>query len=101
LYWGATLELQIPFFFLPKDTGIRGAIYTDVGSIWDYKGPTSWAVTGETIIPSDSSAIRASAGVGIIWDSPFGPLRFDLAFPYMKQSYDRTQVFRFSGGTSF
>ena len=44
---------------------------------------------------------RSSAGVGLIWDSPLGPLRFDLAFALTKQSYDRTQVFRFSGGTKF
>ena len=101
MFWGATLELQVPFFFLPKSIGMRGALYTDAGSLWNYQGPTSWSVTGETITPVDSSAVRASVGVGIIWDSPFGPLRFDLAFPYLKQSYDKTQIFRFSGGTSF
>ena len=33
--------------------------------------------------------IRSSVGVGLIWDSPFGPLRFDMAFPLTKQSYDQ------------
>jgi outer membrane protein insertion porin family len=36
-----------------------------------------------------------------LWASPFGPLRFDLAYPITAQSFDRKQVFRFSGGTSF
>ena len=45
--------------------------------------------------------IRSSVGVGLIWDSPLGPLRFDLAYPLTKESYDRTQIFRFSGGTKF
>jgi outer membrane protein insertion porin family len=45
--------------------------------------------------------IRSAAGVGLIWDSPFGPLRFDLAYPITKQSYDHTQIFRFGGGTKF
>ena len=40
-------------------------------------------------------------GGSIIWDSPFGPLRFDLAYPILKQPYDRTQVFQFGGGTRF
>ena len=45
--------------------------------------------------------IRSSVGVGLIWDSPLGPLRFDFAIPLTKESYDRTQIFRFSGGTKF
>ncbi len=45
--------------------------------------------------------IRSSVGVGLIWDSPFGPLRFDLAYPLTKAPYDHTQIFRFGGGTKF
>jgi outer membrane protein insertion porin family len=45
--------------------------------------------------------IRSSVGAGLIWSSPFGPLRFDFAFPVTKASYDRKQWFRFGGGTSF
>ncbi len=37
----------------------------------------------------------------MIWDSPFGPLRFDFAYPISKASYDRTQFFAFGGGTHF
>ncbi|MGE0564570.1 MAG: outer membrane protein assembly factor BamA [Pseudolabrys sp.] len=101
LYWGASAEVQVPVFWLPKEVGIKLAGFVDAGSLWDYKGPTSWTVTGETLTVADSSSIRASAGIGLLWDSPLGPIRFDLAFPFMKESYDRTQVFRFSGGTSF
>ena len=61
----------------------------------------TWNVTGETLQVADCAAIRSSVGVGFIWDSPLGPLRFDLAFALTKESYDRTQVFRFSGGTKF
>jgi len=45
--------------------------------------------------------VNSSVGVGLLWASPFGPLRFDLAYPVTKQSFDRTQIFRFSGGTVF
>ena len=70
--------------------------------MWNYKGPTSWNLTGETLTPApDSAAIRASVGVGLIWNSPFGPLRFDYSIPLMKQGYDRVQAFRFGGGTKF
>jgi outer membrane protein insertion porin family len=101
MYWGATAEVQVPVFWFPKEIGIKLAGFVDAGSLWNYKGPTSWDVTGETLTVADSSSIRASAGVGLLWDSPLGPLRFDLAFPFMKESYDKTQVFRFSGGTTF
>jgi outer membrane protein insertion porin family len=37
----------------------------------------------------------------LIWQSPFGPLRFDLAAPILKDRYDRTQFFRFGGGAKF
>ena len=47
-YWGASLEFQYPFYFLPKDTGFRGAVFVDAGSVWDYKGETTYSpATGE------------------------------------------------------
>jgi outer membrane protein insertion porin family len=112
LYWGATVEAQTPLYFLPKDIGIKVAVFADAGSLWNYEGPTSWNVTGETLqVGLDSaSMIRSSVGVGLLWDSPMGPLRFDLAYPITKycatgiggnEVCDRTQVFRFSGGTKF
>ena len=45
--------------------------------------------------------VRSSVGAGLIWDSPFGPLRFDYAFPITKDPADRIQELRFSGGTKF
>ncbi len=42
-YWGASLEFQYPFYFLPKDTGFRGAVFVDAGSVWGYKGETQIA----------------------------------------------------------
>ncbi len=101
MYWGASVEAQTPFHFLPKDSGIKGAAFADAGSLWGYKGPTSWNVTGETLNPADSNKVRASVGVGLLWASPFGPIRFDFAFPVMKEDYDHVQQFRFSGGTRF
>ena len=47
------------------------------------------------------AAVRASVGASLIWDSPFGPLRFDFAYPLLKQSYDRLQWFQFGGGARF
>jgi outer membrane protein insertion porin family len=101
MYWGASLEAQTPLYFLPKEIGIKLAVYADAGSLWNYQSETSWAVTGETLQLGNDNTVRSSVGVGLIWDSPLGPLRFDLAYALTKASYDRTQFFRFSGGTKF
>jgi outer membrane protein insertion porin family len=101
MFWGASVEAQTPLYFLPKEIGIKLAAFADAGSLWNYRGPTYWNVTGEQLAVGDSPAIRSSVGVGLIWDSPLGPLRFDLAYALTKESYDQTQFFRFSGGTKF
>jgi outer membrane protein insertion porin family len=112
-YWGASAELQMPFWFLPKEVGLKGAVYADAGSLWDYQGPTTWAATGEVnglvngspckcgMVYDDTNVVRTSVGVGLIWQSPFGPLRFDYAVPITKGKYDIVQQFKFGGGTSF
>jgi outer membrane protein insertion porin family len=101
LYWAATVEFQTPMFFAPKDFGMKIALFADAGQLLDYVGPTSWAQTGETLTASGNGNVRSSVGVGLIWDSPFGPLRFDLAYALTKEPYDHTQIFRFGGGTRF
>ena len=50
---------------------------------------------------NDQNIVRTSVGVGLIWQSPFGPLRFDYAVPLTKGQFDRVQQFKFGGGTSF
>ncbi|MEH2527455.1 MULTISPECIES: outer membrane protein assembly factor BamA [unclassified Bradyrhizobium] len=124
-YWGASFELQMPFWFLPKEVGLKGSVYADAGGLFDYKGPTSWAQTGEVNVPGcvpptqatattpanagtctglqfdNGNVVRTSVGVGLIWASPFGPLRFDYAVPLTKGQFDRVQEFKFGGGTSF
>ncbi|HET7886596.1 MAG TPA: outer membrane protein assembly factor BamA [Bradyrhizobium sp.] len=124
-YWGASLEFQMPFWFLPKEIGMKGAVYADAGWLGDYKGPTDWALTGEVNTPGcirpvnngpnfpasagtclglqydPQNVVRSSVGVGLIWQSPFGPLRFDYAIPLTKGPHDIVQQFKFGGGTSF
>lgn len=101
-YWGASAEMQMPFWFLPKEIGLKGAVYADAGSLFDYQGATCLVKTAECLtVGSDDGLVRSSVGVGLIWQSPFGPLRFDYAIPLTKGANDRTQEFRFGGGTSF
>lgn len=113
-YWGTSAEVQFPISFLPKDIGLKGAIFFDAGSLWDYTGPTTFInAPNNTICPAgstnatgavcvaDDNGVRSSVGASLIWQSPFGPLRFDYAWVLSQAQYDQTQAFRFSGGTRF
>lgn len=96
-YVAVTAEATAPIPFLPEELGFYGSVFADAGAAW---GIENRLKGGATVI-GDSTKIRSSAGVGIIWRSPFGPLRADFAYPISKEKGDQTQVFRFSGGTQF
>ncbi len=109
MYWGASLETQVPIFGVPKDFGMRLAFFADAGTVWGYQGPRVFPVTGTSITTvdpftgkdTDAMTIRSSVGAGLIWESPFGPIRIDYAWPLTKDPNDRVQQLRFSGGTKF
>jgi outer membrane protein insertion porin family len=106
-YWNATAELNFPIPFLPESSGVRAAVFADAGSLWGVDSESSDAI--KAILPSLSSnkgdvndnAMRASVGASIIWNSPFGPLRFDYAEPVMSQKYDKIRQFSFGVSTAF
>jgi len=78
---------------LPQEFGVTGRVFTDFGSLWglDQTGPTV----------KDIASIRVSAGIGVSWASPFGPIRLDLGHPVIKESFDKNEIFRVSFGTRF
>jgi outer membrane protein insertion porin family len=100
---------------------LKGAVFVDAGNLIGYSGPTDFSsFLGFVNCPppgsfgrafpttqlscaqvSDPNIIRASVGASLIWDSPMGPIRFDLAIPIRKGEFDQTQLFNFSGGTTF
>jgi outer membrane protein insertion porin family len=91
-YYAGTLEVSFPLG-LPREFGIRGRAFTDFGSAWDVD------LSGPGLL--DVNTIRVSAGVGISWKSPFGPVRIDVGVPIKKESFDDKQLIRFSFGTRF
>ncbi len=92
LFWRGSGELDFPTG-LPEDLGVRAHTFSDFGALWSLDD------VGATV--QDSSSPRLSAGAGISWRSPMGPVRVDLAKPLIKQSFDNIQQFRFSFGTRF
>ena len=120
-YYGASAEVDFPIFGLPREIGLKGALFADAGDLIGYSGPTDFSnFLGYTYCPPpgslgavfpttqlscanvwDPNQIRASVGASLIWASPMGPIRFDFAIPVAKGRYDQTQFFNFSGGTTF
>lgn len=91
-FYRASAELQFPLG-LPEEFDIKGAVFSDVGTVWGNDDP----------FPNieDSSSLRASIGIGLGWVSPAGPIRIDLTRAVLKEDYDKTEFFSFSFGTRF
>jgi outer membrane protein insertion porin family len=112
-YFGGSTEVQFPVFGMPKEVGMKIAVFADAGTLFGYQGKKDFSYlcadnSCYNYTPSytqlnvhDSHMIRSSVGTSLIWSSPLGPIRFDFAKAITKDTYDRTQFFRFSGGTSF
>lgn len=100
-YVAATAEAFFPLPFIPPEIGLSAAAFADAGSLWGADPNIINANGGSASVLSNDFDLRASAGVGVMWKSPFGPIRADFAWPLAKNDADYTQVFRLSGGTSF
>jgi len=98
----------VPLWGLPRDLGLKGAIFADAGTLFGYKGKKFFDVNGDylisgfapttgcvvtaalTVIPEcvsvlDNHKIRSSVGASLLWNSPLGPIRFDYAFALSKE----------------
>lgn len=78
---------------LPTDLGVSGRIFTDIGS------SGSLAPTNSTTV--DDGSLRMGIGTGFTWESPFGPLGIDFAYPVLKEDYDSSEYVRVNFGTRF
>lgn len=91
-YYALTNEVRFPLG-LDDDLGVSGAFFVDVANLYDID------LVGPEI--AATNALRASTGVGVAWNSPFGPIRLDFAFPILKEDFDETEFIRFKFGTNF
>lgn len=92
LYAIGTAELRFPVG-LPQEYGVLGRTFMDVGTL------TGIDDTDPGI--ADSGSIRASVGVGLNWVSPFGPIQINVAYPVLKEDYDKDEIFALDFGTRF
>ena len=82
-------EFITPFPGAGNDKTLRMFAFTDVGKAFGQDEKVSF---GE---------LRASAGIGLSWISPMGPLRFSYGVPIRQQTGDRIQKLQSQIGTSF
>jgi outer membrane protein insertion porin family len=98
-YYVGSLGLGFPLG-LPQEFGLSGRVFTDVGSLFnidlDRTNPTL-----ANVVVEQSSSPRLSAGTGVSWKSPLGPIRLDLAYPILRQTFDKKEFFRIGFGTRF
>ncbi|MHA7970953.1 outer membrane protein assembly factor BamA [Rhizobium sp. CAU 1783] len=94
-YMTVSAEASFPLPLFPQDLNIRGAVFADAGTLYGNEVANSAGALGTDM------TWRSSVGAGIVWLSPFGPLRFDYAVPVAKESYDEVQNFRFSMANQF
>ena len=82
-------ELYLPVPGAGVDRTLRIFLYADAGNVWGEAQPLTL------------SSIRASAGAGVSWISPVGPLKLSYGTPIRKQRNDRIQRLQFQIGTAF
>lgn len=83
-----SVEFHMPVAGTGNDRSFRSFFFIDGGNVFP---------TGEV----RTSEFRYSAGVGLSWLSPFGPLKFSLGYPLNAKHGDRSQRLQFQIGTGF
>jgi outer membrane protein insertion porin family len=91
-----SVELKLPLG-LPKEYGISASLFTDVGMIGNTQVPV--VAQGDPIV--QSTAPRVSAGLGINWKSPMGPIAIDFSYPIVRQHFDKIQLVFLNFGRRF
>jgi outer membrane protein insertion porin family len=82
-------ELYLPVPGANADRTLRIFVYADAGNVWGEHDKLSL------------DSIRASAGLGVSWISPVGPLKLSYGTPIRKKPEDRIQRLQFQIGTAF
>ena len=79
-------ELLFPFPGMANEKSIRISAFMDAGTVGESYNFSDW---------------RAAAGVGVLWVSPFGPLKISVAQPFRMQPGDTKQRIQFTFGQQF
>ena len=59
VYYGASVEVQFPIYGMPRDIGLKGAIFADAGTLYGFNGRTNFSPTGVCCRRPLDSALHA------------------------------------------
>ncbi|MDH4541122.1 outer membrane protein assembly factor BamA [Sulfitobacter faviae] len=96
LFAVARFEAEFPLG-LPEEYGITGGVFYDVGNLWDLSDVDT---SGGTIV-GESGSFRHVIGLSVFWDTPLGPLQFNVSDALKKESFDKEQSFEVTLRTTF
>jgi outer membrane protein insertion porin family len=85
----ANLELLFPIPGMKENKAVRLSTFLDAGQVWGAYQQVS------------ASDLRWSTGLAVSWDSPVGPLKFSIAYPFRTQPQDKLERFQFQLGRIF
>lgn len=88
-------ELFFPIPGLKDNKQLKLSAFVDGGSVWGGEDSSTIGCSGM------SDCLRFSAGMGISWYSPFGPIKLVLAKPLNEKDGDKTQMLQFQLGSQF
>jgi outer membrane protein insertion porin family len=91
----ASAELFFPVPGLKKNDSFRLSTFVDAGGVFS----DDESIDGTE--QYEQGEMRYSVGLGVQWNSPFGPLQVSIAEPLNDDNKDRTQRFQFGMGSTF
>ena len=97
--FNVNLELITPFPGAGNEKTLRMFGFVDAGNVYSDKAEKEGLY--DLAINKDAKKIRTSAGVGIRWLSPMGPLSLAFGWPIKKYEGDKLQKVQFQIGTTF
>ena len=103
--WKINGSTQLNFpIFIPDQYQVKGFVFMDYGVLG--KPPADedyypYPINSYSRPNHIDDIVRTSAGVGIYWNTPMGPMNFSWGWPLRMTSYDREQRFLLSFETQF
>jgi outer membrane protein insertion porin family len=91
----ASLQLTFPTP-VPAELGLTAHVFSDAGTL----GYADLQQQGTDVFVNDES-LHVSSGLGLTWQSPFGPVTIDYAQPLLYKTYDKVEHIHFSFGAKF
>ncbi|WP_044970974.1 outer membrane protein assembly factor BamA [Taylorella asinigenitalis] len=97
------IQLYLPFPGTQNDRSLRWFLFADAGKVGVTGGDMKCSAGNPSYggVVDDPCGWRYSAGVGLSWQSPIGPLQISYAYPLKSKEGDKKQRFQFQIGASF